>query len=200
MQTRLIKIRMKNRGSAILISRSIIVRQIMYAHLNTYVADRAHRAHRAFFPYIFDPLTRAARRARHREKLKYCNAARPFSPAVTIEDTFEKKSERGGREDIRCPSDPGTIHRGWRKGVVGWKKQEAGGCRTTSGGIKLIPACVAHQWPQTNRQSDFMLWPVSRWQPTSAAMVTPLAHSGALIHKRVLYGRADAAAKAPRLR
>jgi hypothetical protein len=70
--------------------------------------------------------------------------------------------------------------------VVGEKKEEAaGGCRTTSDGIKLIPACVAHQWFQTNRQSDFMLWLVSRWQPTPAAMVTLLAHSGALIHKRV---------------
>lgn len=54
-------------------------------------------------------------------------------------------------------------------------------------GIKLIPACVmAHQWPQTNRQSDFMLWP-------GIAMATGPghhgnsagSHSGALIHKRV---------------
>jgi len=97
---------------------------------------------------------------------------------------------------------PGTIHRrlverGSRlERKRRWRalEQQSGSCCP---GIKLIPACVAHQWLQTNRQSDFMLWPVSRWQPTGR-------HGNAAgsfgVSNSQTYGRVRVRTKAPRLR
>jgi len=52
-------------------------------------------------------------------------------------------------------------------------------------------ACAAHQWPQTNRQSDFMLWPVSRWQrrPSRPPWQRRWLIRGALIHKGTGLGK-----------
>jgi len=90
--------------------------------------------------------------------------------------TLSGKEMTGGRKGfpriLGVRTVPGTIHRrlAERGGRLERKRRRRATIRTTIGrlclGIKLIPACVAHQWLQTNRQSDFMLWPVSRWQPT----------------------------------
>lgn len=110
-------------------------------------------------------------RGRERGSLKEIRITQRSHFQPSIEDTIrgkKKKMTRGREGSPRILGVPGTIHRGDAKRVANERGRRGGvpyNNRRQYPGIKLIPACVAHQWPQTNRQSDFMLWPVSRWQP-----------------------------------
>lgn len=126
---------------------------------------------------MFDPLRTTRRWSLKEIRIsRRRDSAKPFLAAdrghIRGKGWREGARARGLSEDIRCPSSHGddSSLSGGKGGRLERKRRRRRAPKQQTGrlcpGIKLIPACVAHQWLQTNRQSDFMLWPVSRWQPT----------------------------------